>query len=460
MTPSTTNQTQSNLASINPFDGSIVGEVAVTPGGQVPAVVTRARNAQVAWGALSLEQRRDVLKPLGKLIEYRADELAKLITREMGKPIKEAQGEVAATVGRLGHELDAIVEALTPEKLDDGSTQSTIYYDPFGVCACITPWNFPLMMPHWLVLPALMAGNAVVLKPSEESPVVAQRYVDLLNELLPAGVLQVVHGKDDQGKALVASQVDLICFTGSRETGKHIMAAASSGLKRVILELGSKDPLIVLEDADVPAAARFAAANSFRNAGQVCVSTERVYVPTSIEKPFMDELLKASAEVLVGDGLDEANTLGPMVNATQRDHVLNQIEQAVADGATVAFGNAGHHGNFVMPTVLTGITHDMDIARTETFGPVACVIAVDDENEAVTLANDTEFGLGAVVFGELQHAERVARRLTAGMIGINKSVGGACGAPWVGARQSGYGYHASRDGHRQFCQPRVVSSAK
>ena len=448
------------LSSINPFDGSTVGDVPVTSADQVDQVVAEARRAQPAWAALSLEQRRDALKPLGKMIEDRADALAELITQEMGKPIGEAKGEVAATVGRLGHELDAIVEALTPEKLDDGTTQSTIYYDPFGVCACITPWNFPLMMPHWLVLPALMAGNAVVLKPSEESPVVAQRYVDLLNELLPPGVLQVVHGKDDQGKALVAADVDLICFTGSRETGKHIMAAASSGLKRVILELGSKDPLIVLEDADVQAAARFAATNSFRNAGQVCVSTERVYVPRSIEKPFIDELLKASAQIAVGNGMDEANTLGPMVNATQRDHVLNQIDQAVADGATVAFGHEGHHGNFVMPTVLTGITHDMDIARTETFGPVACVITVDNEDQAVTLANDSEFGLGAVVFGEPQHAERIARRLSAGMIGINKSVGGACGAPWVGARQSGYGYHASRDGHRQFCQPRVVSFAR
>ncbi len=448
------------LTSINPYDGSVVGEVTVTPGDQVPGVVSKARSAQPAWGAMSLSERRDALRPLGQLIEDRADEFARLITLEMGKPIKEARGEVTATVGRLDHELDAIVEALSPEQLDDGTTRSTIYHDPFGVCACITPWNFPLMMPHWLVLPALMAGNAVVLKPSEESPIVAQRYVEVLQSLLPPEVLQVVHGKDDQGKALVASDVDLICFTGSRETGKHIMAAASSGLKRVILELGSKDPLIVLEDADVKAAARFAAGNSFRNAGQVCVSTERVYVPESIVEPFMDELLKASAEVTVGNGLDEGTGLGPMVNARQRDHVLKQVDEAIADGAVVAYGHTGHHDNFVMPTVLTAVTHSMDIARTETFGPVACVITVKDEDEAVRLANDSDFGLGAVVYGEPDHASRVARRLNAGMIGVNKSVGGACGAPWVGARQSGYGYHASRDGHRQFCQPRVVSLAK
>lgn len=316
------------------------------------------------------------------------------------------------------------------------------------------------MMPHWLVLPALMAGNAVVLKPSEESPLTAQRYVEQFAGLLPDGVLQVVHGKDDQGKALVASDVDLICFTGSRETGKHILAAASSGLKRVILELGSKDPLVVLEDADIKAAARFAATNSFRNAGQVCVSTERIYVPESIAPAFLDEMVAVSRRIAVGNGLDEATTLGPMVNARQRDHVLNQVDMAVKQGAQVRFGNAGHHGNFVMPTILTGVTHDMDIARTETFGPIACVMTVKDEEQAVRLANDSEFGLGAVVFGEPQHAQRVARRLNAGMIGVNKSVGGASGAPWVGARQSGYGYHASREGHRQFCQTRVVSFTK
>ncbi len=448
------------LRSINPYDQSEVGRVTVTPAAGVSQVINRAHQAQPAWGTLSLEQRRDAMRPLGKLLRDRADEFARLITQEMGKPINEAKGEIAATIGGFDHELDAIVEAISPEQLDDGTTKSTIYYDPFGVCACITPWNFPVMMIHWLVVPALMAGNAVILKPSEETPVTAQRYADLLTDLLPPDVLQVVHGRDDQGKALVAGEVDLICFTGSREAGKHIMASASSGLKRMILELGSKDPLIVLEDADVKAAARFAAGNSFRNAGQVCVSTERIYVPDSIAGPFMDELVKASGEIVIGDGLDEATALGPMVNAGQRDHVLKQVDEAVAQGAQVAFGHTGHHHNFVMPTVLTAVTHDMDIARTETFGPVACIITVADEHEAVDKANDTEFGLGAVVFGEPEHANRVARQLNAGMIGVNKSVGGACGAPWVGARQSGYGYHASRDGHRQFCQPRVVSFAK
>jgi len=459
-TEATTAENITALRSINPYDQSVVGEVPVTPVEQVNDVIRRARQSQRVWGQRSLEQRREVLRPLGKLIQSRADEFARLITLEMGKPITEAKGEVAATVGRLGHELDAIVEALSPEQLDDGTTRSTIYYDPLGVCACISPWNFPLMMPHWLVVPALMAGNAVVLKPSEETPIVAQRYAEVIGELLPEGVLQIVHGQDGQGKALVAGEVDLICFTGSREAGKHIMAAASDGLKRLILELGSKDPLVVLEDADIKAAARFAAVNSFKNAGQVCVSTERVYVPETIAETFLNELIKASGEIIIGDGLDEATSLGPMVNARQCDHVLKQIDDAVADGAKIAFGHAGHHDKFVMPTVLTNVTHNMDIARIETFGPVACVMTVRDEDEAVRLANDTEFGLGAVVFGEPEHAQRIARQLNAGMIGINKSVGGACGSPWVGARQSGYGFHSSRDGHRQFCQPRVVSLAK
>jgi acyl-CoA reductase-like NAD-dependent aldehyde dehydrogenase len=238
------------------------------------------------------------------------------------------------------------------------------------------------------------------------------------------------------------------------------MAAASQGLKRVILELGGKDPLIVLEDADIAGAAVFAARNSFRNCGQVCVSTERIYVLDSVADAFVSELKAETEKLVVGDGLEQTTEIGPMVNPRQRDHVLAQIDKAVKQGAAIVLGGSGHHDNFVQPTILNGVTHEMEIAREETFGPVACVMRVSDDDEAVRLANDTEFGLGAVVYGAEQHAARVARRLTAGMIGINRSMGGAKGSPWVGARQSGYGFHSSRDGHRQFAQTRVVSSNK
>jgi len=447
----------SHLESSNPANGEPIGRVPVTAPGAIADLVQRARAAQAAWRDLGLEARAERLAAAGRAIGERADKLGHLVTTEMGKPLAEAVGEVKSCADGTAETLREVAEAIAPEVMDDGRVRSTIYRDPFGVCACIAPWNFPFAMPHWMVLPALATGNTVILKPSEQTPLVGQAYADLLNEFLPPDVLLVVQGDEVQGAALVAADIDLIAFTGSRSAGKHILAAAAPRLKRVILELGGKDPLLVLEDADLEQAARFAARNSFRNAGQVCVSTERIYVDKKVADRFVDLLVSEADKLPVGSGLDKNTRVGPMVSAQQRDHVLRQIDRAVEMGAKVARGGSGHHGNFVMPTVLVGVRPDMPIAQEETFGPVACVTEVDGDEEAVQLANDTPYGLGAVVFGGAERASRVARRLNAGMIGVNQSVGGAKGTPWVGARESGYGFHSSVEGHRQFCQTRVLS---
>ena len=435
------------LKSINPATGEVVGEGPGATEREIEAAVARARTAQPAWRALGARERAESIRPLGVKLVQRADELGEMLTREMGKPLSEAVGEVKHCGSKLDDTLREIVEALEPDRIEADDAESTIYYDPFGVCAAITPWNFPLAMPHWAVIPALTAGNTVVLKPSEETPLVAQAYVDLLNESLPGDVLQIVHGADGPGKALVQANVDLIVFTGSRAAGRHILGAASDGLKRVILELGGKDPMIVLDDADVTQAAQFAVRNSFRNAGQVCVSTERIYVDQAIADRFEAQVIRLTGEQNVGDGTQPGVTIGPMINSRQRDHVLAQIDDAIQHGATVIAGGEGHHDGFVMPTVLAGVTQDMARFR--------------DFDEAVALANDTPYGLGAAIFGgDLGKAAEVARRLDAGMIGINKGCGGAEGSPWVGAKQSGYGYHSGKAGHRQFTQPRVVSVPK
>ena len=446
-----------DLRSINPATGEVVGEVPVTPATDVQSVVDRARAAQGAWADLGLGGRAEVLKGAAPIFAKRVQEHGELITREMGKPIKEALGEAKSLGIGLGDEIDEMVDALAPDVVEDGRVRSTVYHDPLGVVGAITPWNFPMSMPSWMVLPALVAGNAVVLKPSEETPLCGQAYADVLNEVLPDDVLCVVHGADDQGKALVQSDVDMIAFTGSREVGKHIMREASATLKRVLLELGGKDPMIVLEDADLEKAARFAALNSFRNCGQVCVSTERIFVLDSVADDFEEALAGLATAMSVGNGMDGVD-VGPMVNARQRDHVLGQVEAAVAAGATVLAGADGHHDNYVTPTVLTGVTEEMEIGHIETFGPVACVTRVASVDEAVDRANHTLFGLGAVVFGgDEERTAAVARRLTAGMIGVNGAASGAAGTPWVGARESGFGFHKSRDGHRQFTQTRVLT---
>ena len=446
------------LKSCNPATGEVVGEVPITPVAEIAGVVARARAAQPAWEALGLNGRADLLKKTQAIFQERVQQHGELITTEMGKPIKEGVFEAKSLAWGLERELDEIVEALEPERIEDGRAKSTVYHDPLGVVGAITPWNFPMSMPSWMIIPALAAGNTVVFKPSEETPLCGQAYADVLNEVLPDDVLIVVHGADEQGKAIVASDVDMIAFTGSREAGKHILRESSGTLKRVVLELGGKDPLIVLDDANIEEAARFAAANSFRNAGQVCISTERIFVLESVADEFEKALAGIASAMKVGPGM-EGPDVGPMVSAFQRDHVLKQLQAAVASGAKILAGGDGHHDNYVTPTVLTDVTDDMDIAREETFGPVACVTRVKSVDEAVERANDTEFGLGAVVFGgDEEKAALVARKLKAGMIGVNRAVGGAAGTPWVGARQSGFGFHKSKDGHRQFTQTRVVTT--
>jgi acyl-CoA reductase-like NAD-dependent aldehyde dehydrogenase len=453
--------TTDRLESIDPFNGQVVGSLDRTPTDLIPKLVFAAHQAQRGWGALSHAQRAEVLRPAAARLKAEAKRLGEIASREMGKPLPEAIGEANFCADGFAGELDEIVAALSDITREDKRVVSTLRHAPLGVCAAITPWNFPILMPHQSVLPALVAGNAVLLKPSEETPLVACEYARILNEFLPAGVLTPVFGDGAQGRALVLADVNLIVFTGSRETGKRILADAGPGLKRVILELGGKDPLVVLDDADLDAAAAFAVRNSFRNAGQVCVSTERIYVDAAIRDEFLRKMREKTLALKQGDPRSEGVNVGPMVNARQKAKVLSQIDQAISAGATVLAGGEPREGNFVAPTILADCTHAMDIMREETFGPVACVQSFRTVDEAIRLANDSLFGLGAAVFGrDVARAGDVASRIDAGMVGINQGCGGADGCPWVGAKESGYGFHSGPEGHRQFAQVRVLSRAK
>lgn len=448
------------LKSYNPANGELVGEVPVSSVSEINQAVTRARDAAKLWREKSLEERGQLLIQAGDRLREQAKGLGDLLSREMGKPLKAGIGEVKYCASGISKKVEEMSAALQPRTVEGGSVHSTLYYEPFGVCAAISPWNYPISMPQWLVLPALMAGNTVVLKPSEETPLIAQRFVEVLNEFLPPDVLQIVHGADEQGKALVSADVDLIAFTGSRHVGKHIMGSAASGLKRIVLELGGKDPLLVLDDADIEQAAQCAVENGFENAGQMCVSTERIYVAENLAEAFEKRLTELVEDIKYGIWSDEAVDMGPMINAAQRQHVIQQIDSAIAQGAELLAGGGDHPERFVVPTLLTNCDHSMDIMREETFGPVLCVQRVASSEEAVRLANESPYGLGASVFGSSEKARAVARQLEAGMIGVNKSCFGASGTPWVGAKQSGYGYHGSADGYRQFAQVKVVSEER
>ncbi len=447
------------LTSYNPSTGQQVGQVEITPVEMIDVVVARSKTAQSQWAEKALSDRLDALSAAGETLRQRAPEIATLLTKEMGKPLADAHSELRWITSAFDNEIEELREALKPEIITHDERKTTVFRDPFGIAVCISPWNFPLGMPHQQVLPALAAGNSVLLKPSEETPLTAQAYADCLLEHLPKDVLQVIHGNEQQGKALVAAEIDLVVFTGSKNAGVHILGEASKGLKRVILELGGKDPLVVLDGSDLKSAAKFAALNSFRNAGQVCVSTERIYVHDSVHDAFVDELVEVTKQMHVGDGLQDGIRIGPMISARQKAHVQEQVTQAVASGAQLHWSEGTDHGQFLGPMILTECSHDMAIAYDETFGPVACVYRVDDDAQAVQLANDTPYGLGAVVFGPAQRARDVARKMTAGMIGINQGLASAGSTPWVGARHSGYGFHSGIEGHRQFAQVRVMSES-
>ncbi len=436
------------LTSTNPANNAVVGQVPITPVEQIAGIVTTAKQAAKQWRKVSLAERGEKLKQAGVKLQEKAAEIGQLISDEMGKPVASGTSEAKFCGRGMASKVDKIAKALQSEIAVHGPMETQTHYDALGVCAAISPWNYPLSMPQTMVIPALMAGNSVILKPSEETPLSAQAYVDVLNEFLPEGLLQIVHGADEQGKALVKADVDLIAFTGSRAAGINIMSAASDSLKRIMLELGGKDPMIVLDDADIEQAAEVAVNMSFENAGQMCVSTERIFVHDSIIEAFEQKVALLTADVRTG----------PMVNERQRKHVIKQIDAAIESGARVLAGGKDHPKAHVLPTVLTDVTDDMDIMQGETFGPVACISRFSDIDDAIERANNSVYALGGAVFGKDEtRACEVARQLTPGMIGINKSCFAGGDTPWIGAKQSGYGFHGSDAGHRQFAQLRIIS---
>lgn len=446
------------LKSYNPADGSLLGEVEIASAEKIQETVERSAAAQRKWAALSITERISVLERAGRALSLESRRIGMLLSMEMGKGLRRAVGEVAGSANSVSYVAERVKEALEPVVTEGYGSRTTIKYDPLGVCGIISPWNYPVSMAHWMIIPALTAGNSVVLKPSEETPLVAQAYVEALNKALPEDLLQIIHGDEEQGKALVLSDVDFIGFTGSMEAGKDIMKSAASGLKPLMMELGGKDPLIVLEDADLDDAVSFAVANSLENSGQMCISTERVFVDEKIADEFEELAAHYVSYYKVGPYTDPQAHVGPIINEKQRRRIIRHINDALDKGARLLAGCRGedHPAPYIIPTVLADVTDDMMVAKEETFGPVVCITRFRNVDDAIDAANATDYGLGAVVYGS-KDASRVASMLDAGMIGINAGAGGGGDTPWVGAKMSGYGYHGSPDGHRQFTQPRVIN---
>lgn len=450
------------FAKHDPATGELIDHVSITSAAELARAVDAARAAQPEWEALGADERIARLAPFAQRLEERAEELARCVTREMGKPYPDALREVKGWVAHTPEILDEVRRAVAEENFDSEGVRTRLVRDPHGVVAAITPWNFPVAMPLSILLPALATGNSVVFKPSEHVPLTGALLHELLAAGLPQDVLGLVQGAGAVGAQLVDSAVDMVGFVGSRDTGVRIMAAASAGLKRLVLELGGKDPLVVFADSDLNAAADCAVRHSLRNTGQVCCAVERVYVEESIADEFEQRVIEKAKKWTHGNGFEEGVRMGPLVSTEQRAKVVAQVEQAVAHGARLLLGGETPEGPgaFYPATVLADVSPEHEVHTAETFGPVVCLSTFNgDEDEAVRLANDTPYGLGASIYsGDRERGLRIAKRVRSGQVGVNRYLGGAPGTPWVGARQSGFGFLGGIEGHRQFTVPKSISS--
>ncbi|MEV8439423.1 aldehyde dehydrogenase family protein [Actinosynnema sp. NPDC051121] len=445
---------------VNPATEEVVGTVRLGTAGDVDAAVTRAVAAFPTWSRTSVESRVALVRAVADALEARADEFAATMTTEMGTPITFASRvQVPNPVGIARGVADAVAAGYF-----DGAEigNSLVLREPVGVVAAITPWNFPLQQMVAKVVPALAAGNAVVLKPSELAPLTADLLAAVLHDVgVPEGVFSLVHGTGPVvGEALASHpMVDMVSFTGSTRAGRRVSALAAETVKRVALELGGKSANVVLDDADLTRAVKIGVGNAFMNNGQACSAWTRLLVPASRHDEALEIAVAAAAKYEPGDPALPSTRLGPAVTAAQRDRVVGYIERGVSEGAKLALGGTSRprdRGFFVTPTVFGHVAPDMVIAQEEIFGPVLSVMPYADEDDAVRIANSTIYGLGGAVFSaDADRALAVAKRLRTGQVDINGAAFNTS-APFGGYRQSGNGREFGAHGLDEFTELKSI----
>ena len=452
------------FAVTNPANGAVIAEVADLGAAEVTAAIDAAVPAQKEWAARTAKDRAMVLRKWYDLIMANADDLAIILTTEMGKPLAEARGEVAygaSFIDWFGEEARRVCGDVMESPIPD--KRFLTFKQPIGVFGAITPWNFPIAMITRKVAPGIAAGCACVLKPAEQTPLSALALAELAHRAgLPAGVMNIVTGMDApaMGSALCDDdRIRKMTFTGSTEVGRILMRQSADTLKKMSLELGGNAPLIVFDDADLDLAIAGAMASKYRNAGQTCVCANRLFVQDGIYDEFARRLTKASAAMKVGDGLEEGVEQGPIIDDQGLAKVERHVADAIAKGATVLTGGKRHAlgGTFYEPTVLTGMSSDMQMYGEETFGPVAGLFRFSTDDEAVAMANDTEFGLAAYIFTDsTSRLFRVSEALEYGMVSANTGIFSSEVGPFGGVKSSGLGREGSKYGIDEFLEIKFV----
>lgn len=449
----------------NPANQEPVAKVAVGTRLDVSRALHAAKKAFPIWSGMNSIKRADLLHDAAQMVRRRAEEIARLLTLEMGKPLKNARVEVRSSADVLDFYAEEGKRNFG-EWISSPHSRSIVLQQPVGVAALITPWNFPVDLLAWKVAPALAAGCTFVAKPPSKAPLAATQFVRAVSEAgLPAGTANVVHGPGDEvGAELVENPISRkIAFTGETETGREIMAHAAAHIKRVSLELGGQSPFIVCLDADLEAAAAAASQRAFSNMGQICISVNRIYVAQEVAEPFTEELVRRAERLKIGNGLQPDVDLGPMFSREQREKTQGHVADALEKGAELLSGGSEPEGEaylkgyFFRPTVLGEADHSMRVMREETFGPVAPIMKFKTLREAVHLANDSEYGLAAYVFtNNLKTALWAAERLEAGGIGVNVNNVVDLQAPFGGWKESGLGRELGHYGLEAYLETKHI----
>jgi acyl-CoA reductase-like NAD-dependent aldehyde dehydrogenase len=446
---------------VNPATEAVFATCARASKAQLDQAVAAAQAAFPTWSATSIEDRRAVLVKIADAIQGNINDLARLLVQEQGKPLQDAMGEIfgASAFFRYFSTLDLAARVVQ----DDATGRVEVRRKPLGVVGCIVPWNFPMILMAFKVPAALLAGNTVIVKPAPTTPLTALKLGEIIKDIVPAGVVNIIADANDLGGEMTKHPgIRKISFTGSTETGKKVMASAADALKRVSLELGGNDALIVLDDVDPKETAPKIYGAAMQNAGQVCIAAKRVYVHESIYDAMCDELAKLADAAVVGDGLEQGVQMGPLQNKQQFDKVMGFIESAKKDGKVIAGGGRkGDKGYFIQPTIVRDIQDGSKLVDEEQFGPVMPVIKYADPAEALARANASIYGLGGSIWAkDTERAWSLAEGMESGSVWVNKHADLQPHLPFGGAKFSGVGSELGEEGLKEFTQVQVLNMAR